>query len=262
MDGSRIILAAHRGDKYNYPENTMPAFKAAVDLGVDMIETDVRMTKDGELVLMHDRNAIRTTDVDKNIDEMTLTEVKKLNAGYTFEIPIKAEVPTVRELLELVKTSDILVNWELKVYPSDFDSDTAFEVADKLINLIEKYDMADRSMMNSFSAKVLEYIYKKYKSKFPIHGQGIYKCRRSCDVAEFAETEIFNWCCLYPNEQNFKALDFKENFDYCKENGIIPCLCIPDNIDDYRKAIEYCCKMFTSNNIHEATCILSELGVR
>lgn len=260
MDGSRIILAAHRGDKFRFPENTMPAFKAAVDFGVDMIETDIRMTKDGELVLIHDRNALRTTGVDKNIDEMTLAEVKKLNAGGSTENPV--EIPTVREFLELVKDTGVLVNWELKVYPSDFGYNTAFEVADKLVNLIEKYDMADRSMMNSFSAKVLEYIFKEYKNKFPIHGQGIYKCRRSCDTAEFAETEIFNWCCLYPNEQNSKALDFKENFDYCMENRIISCLCISDNIDDYRKAIDYGCKMFTSNNIHEATRILFELGVR
>ena len=79
MNGSRIILAAHRGDRFNYPENTMPAFESAVSLGVDMIETDVRMSKDGELVLMHDRSTLRTTGVDKNIDEMLLSEIKKLD---------------------------------------------------------------------------------------------------------------------------------------------------------------------------------------
>ena len=262
MDGSRIILAAHRGDIYNYPENTIPAFKSAIDFGVDMIETDVRMTKDGELVLIHDRNAIRTTGVDKNVDEMTLTEVKKLNAGYAFSRLIETKVPTAREFLELVKTSNVLVNWEIKVYPSEFGSDIAFEVVDKLVELIDKYHMADRSMMNSFSAKVLEYIYKRHGNKFHIHGQGIYKCRRSCDTTEIDETEIFDWCCLYPSEQNFKALDFKENFDYCNENKIIPCLCIPDNIVDYKKAIDYGCKMFNSNNIYEAARILSELEVR
>ena len=131
MDGSRIILAAHRGDKFRYPENTMPAFESAVSLGVDMIETDVRMSKDGELI----------------------------------------------------KDTGMMVNWEFKVYPSDFDANTAFEVVDKLVNLIDEYDMADRSMMNSFSAKVLEYIYNEYKNKFPIHGQGIYKCKRSCELS-------------------------------------------------------------------------------
>lgn len=260
MDGSRIILAAHRGDKFNYPENTMPAFKAAVDFGVDMIETDIRMTKDGELVLIHDRSTLRTTGIDKNIDEMTLTEVKKLDAGCTFAKPIKTKIPTVREFLELVKSTNILVNWEFKVYPDNFD--TAFEVVEKLVDLIEEYNMVERSMMNSFSAKVLEYIYKKYKDKFPIHGQGIYNCRRSCDSAETNEAELFDWCCLYPNETGFKALDFKENFDFCNKNGILPCLCIPDTLEDYKIAIDYGCRMFTSNNILEAARILAELKVK
>ena len=108
----------------------------------------------------------------------------------------------------------------------------------------------------------MRYIYKKYKNKFSIHGQGIYNCRRSCDISETDETAMFNWCCVYPNQPNFKALASKENFDYCINNKIIPCLCIQDNVDDYRKAIDYGCKMFTSNNICEAAQILSELKVR
>ena len=56
MDGSRIILAAHRGDRKCFPENTMPAFESALRFGVDMIETDVHMTRDGHLVLIHDRS--------------------------------------------------------------------------------------------------------------------------------------------------------------------------------------------------------------
>lgn len=262
MNGSRIILAAHRGDKFQYPENTIPAFESAVSFGVDMIETDVRMSKDGELVLAHDRSVLRTTGVDKNIDEMPLSEIKKLDAGCTFNRSIKAEIPTVIEFLKLIKDTGMMVNWEFKVYPADFGTDTAFEIVDKLVNLIDEYDMADRSMMNSFSAKVLEYIYNKYKNKFPIHGQGIYKCKRSCDLSKIDETELFDWCCLYPNEGGRNPIEFEENFDYCIKNGIFPCLCISDNIEDYKKAIDYGCKMFTSNNIAEATRILSELKVR
>ena len=158
MNGSRIILAAHRGDRFNYPENTMPAFESAVSLGVDMIETDVRMSKDGELELMHDRSALRTTGIDKNIDEMSLLEIRSLDAGCTFKNPVIAKIPTVREFLEYIKNANIMVNWEFKVYPTDFDTDTAFEVVDKLVKLIDEYDMVDRSMMNSFSAKCLPQI--------------------------------------------------------------------------------------------------------
>ena len=258
MDGSRIILAAHRGDKYKFPENTMPAFKSAADFGVDMIETDVRMSKDGFLVLMHDRSALRTAGADKNIDEMTLREIKTLDAGCTFSSPIKTEIPTAEEFLAFISNTNIMVNWEFKVYPRDFGSDAAFKIVDKLVFLLEKYNMTEKSMMNSFSIQVLEYIYKKYN--FPIHGQGINSCRRSCDESEIPETELFDWCCLYPNKPGFKALDFKENFDYSLKNNIIPCLCIPDEFDDYKKAIDYGCKMFTSNNIYEAERILGELG--
>ena len=84
MDGSRVILAAHRGEKKYHPENTMPAFKAAYEAGVEMIETDIRMTRDGELIVMHDRSALRTCGVDCILNDMTLEEVRKLDAGCVF----------------------------------------------------------------------------------------------------------------------------------------------------------------------------------
>ena len=264
MNGSRVILAAHRGDRAKYPENTMAAFVSSLELGVDMIETDIRMTCDGELVLIHDRSAKRTAGVDVNIDELTLAEVKELNVNVGFEDKGEARIPTVREFIELIKDTKILVNWEFKIYPNDFGEETAFEVVDKLIELLEEYGMTERSMVNSFSNKVLEYIYKKHGKRFPIHGQGIYKCRRTKDECAKDESELFDWCCLYPSvvEKGVCAVDFKENFDYCKEHGVLPCICIADNLDKYRLAIEYGCRMFTTNNIEECHKILCELGVR
>ena len=58
---SRVLVAAHRGGRFTAPENTMSAFRRAIAAGVDMIETDVRMTADGELVLMHDAESKRAT---------------------------------------------------------------------------------------------------------------------------------------------------------------------------------------------------------
>jgi glycerophosphoryl diester phosphodiesterase len=82
LDGSRITLGCHRGDRKNFPENTMSAFRAAVDLGLDAIETDIRMTKDGHLVIMHDRDVARTTNGKGFIDQMTLEELRRLDAGF------------------------------------------------------------------------------------------------------------------------------------------------------------------------------------
>ena len=85
MDGSRIVLAAHRGDRKKYPENTIPAFESALHFGVDMIETDIHMTADGHLVLIHDRNLIRTTGVDGLTDQTSLEDIRRLDAGsWTF----------------------------------------------------------------------------------------------------------------------------------------------------------------------------------
>ena len=256
MDGKRVILAAHRGDRAGCPENTMAAFRSALEFGCDMIETDIRMTKDGELVLIHDRSTLRTTGVDLMVDELTLEELQALDAGNG------ERVPTVREFCELIKDTDMLVNWEFKIYPADFSDEYAFGVVDKMLDIVEEFGLEKRSMMNSFSARVIEYICKKAPGKFPIHGQGIGICRRSKDEAEMPEEEMFDWCCLYGIEKGQIALECPEVFDLCNKNGIIPCICITDDYDNYKLAIELGCKMFTTNDMVKADEILRALGVR
>ena len=76
-----IYVAAHRGASASHPENTMEAFRAAIEMGVDQIETDVRITADGELVLIHDATVDRTTNGTGKVAQMTLAELKALDAG-------------------------------------------------------------------------------------------------------------------------------------------------------------------------------------
>lgn len=263
MNGNRVILAAHRGDRKNAPENTMPAFEKSLAFGADMIETDVRMTKDGELILMHDRNTVRTTGHDGFTNEMTLAEIKTLDAGKLFsEDYANTEVPTVREFINLIKDTDMLVNWELKDYPTELGDDFAFSVADKLIALIEESGLTERSMLNSFSDRVLEHIYQTHGHTFPIHGQGIWHCQRTKDQASVPQEELYTWCCLYPNEKGKRPMDFPENFAYCQSKGILPCVCVPDELSTYAEYIRLGCRMFTSNDICRADEILRTLGVR
>ncbi len=262
MDGTRILLAAHRGDRKNCPENTMPAFKSAYEAGVDMIETDIHITRDGELVLIHDRSVCRTTGVERFVTDMTLDEVKALDAGSWFSNEFeRVKVPTVREFMEWVVPTNLLVNWELKDYPAEVGVETAHDSVDKLLMLIREYGMESRSMLNSFSRQVLEYAHKQ-APELPVHGQGIHKCCHSNDVSEISEEELFDWCCLYPEEAGKNPVDYQGNFDYCIRHGIHPCVCIPDEVEHYMKAIQYGCKMFTSNDIYEADRILRELKVR
>lgn len=263
MKGNRVILAAHRGEKKFHPENTMPAFLAALDAGVDMIETDIHQTADGELIIMHDRSALRTAGVDRFITDMTLAEVQQLDVGGWMAPEFAGtRVLTVRQFMEWIKPTQLLINWELKDYPYEVGDEIAFSSADKLVDLIEEYGLAERSMVNSFSNQVLAHIVKKHGHKFPVHGQGILNARRTKDEANIPEEELFDWCCMYPNVVGNNPVEYPENFAHCVANGILPCVCIPDLQETYEKALSYGCKMFTSNDVYTATEVLRTLGVR
>lgn len=77
-------VVAHRGDSANFPENTLAAFKSAAELGIDVIETDVHLTKDKHLVIWHDPTLERNTNGKGTLESHTLAELKELDAGYTF----------------------------------------------------------------------------------------------------------------------------------------------------------------------------------
>ena len=258
-----VILAAHRGDKKRFPENTMPAFEGAIRFGADMIETDIHMTADGGLVIIHDRNTVRTTGFDGFTNELTLKEIKRLDAGCLFADEFAGTaVPTVEEFIERIKPTDLLINWELKDYPHELGDAFAFRSADQLADLIIDSGLAERSMFNSFSDRVLEHIRLKYGDVFSIHGQGIYNCQRTKDKADMDQKALYDWCCLYPNVKGAAPLDFPENFRYCRDHSILPCVCVKDEMEAYRKYLELGCRMFTSNDIYEADRILRELNVR
>lgn len=96
-------LCAHRGAMATHPENTLAAFQAAIDAGVQMIEFDVQLTKDHQLVIMHDKTIDRTTNGIGMASEYTLAELKKLDAGSWKGEKFKGEkIPTLAETLEIM----------------------------------------------------------------------------------------------------------------------------------------------------------------
>ena len=96
-------IIAHRGSSGTHPENTLPAFAEAVRIGADGIELDVQLTKDQQLVVMHDEEVNRTTDGKGAIASKTLAEIKQLNAGSWFdEKYTSTKVPTLKEVLDLL----------------------------------------------------------------------------------------------------------------------------------------------------------------
>ena len=105
---------AHRGASGNYPENTLIAFQRALEISVDEIELDLHSTRDGRLVVMHDAAVDRTTDGTGAIGELTLAEIKALDAGGGFAEQFRGErVPTWEEALDLVQ-GKVMLNVHLK----------------------------------------------------------------------------------------------------------------------------------------------------
>ncbi|KAF2071760.1 hypothetical protein CYY_006926 [Polysphondylium violaceum] len=137
-DFYRPLILAHRGSRYLLPENTVLAFKTAVDLGADVIETDVRLTKDGVLVIHHDKLVDRTTNGVGDVENHTLEELVALDAGYRFSpdngttFPYRGKgvkIPTTRQMFEQLDPS-VQLNIEIK------ENDVA--VADALWTEIER----------------------------------------------------------------------------------------------------------------------------
>ena len=166
-----IFVAAHRGWSEKYPENTMASFRAAAELGVDQIETDVRVTRDGQFVLHHDYMADRTTNGAGHIRDLTLKEVLSLETGNKKgEIFRGEKIPTLEEFIDFVKSYPTLtVDFELKEYPRDYDDDTPYKVCDKILRIIDDADMTKRCVINTFSPKLHEYIRDVYGSHFRQH---------------------------------------------------------------------------------------------
>ena len=109
------LIIAHRGDLSTAPENTLAAFQRAWDAGADGVELDVRITKDGQLVVFHDRTLERTSNGLGPVGNFTLAEIRSLDVGSWFGPAFKGETaPTLDEVFETLP-HDYLINVEMKV---------------------------------------------------------------------------------------------------------------------------------------------------
>lgn len=154
---SGIQLTAHRGVKGMIAENTLPSFKAALDLGVDVLEYDVHMSRDRELVIIHDSTVDRTTDGTGAVNFMTLKEIKKLDAGIKFGGDFRGfRVPTLRETLDLFVSYDYLPDQIIEI--KDFRP----EVVDAVVKMVEEYGLTERTVIEAGDALTILYLQDNY----------------------------------------------------------------------------------------------------
>lgn len=136
------------------PENTLAAFAKAVELGADLIEFDIHETKDGHIVVIHDKKVSRTTNGRGIVEDYTLEEIRKLDAGSSFSPEFSGEkIPRLEEVMELVKEKNIGVNIELKkgknLYPG---------IEEKLVRVLERVDVAQSVIVSSMHHAYLKKI--------------------------------------------------------------------------------------------------------
>lgn len=139
----RPVVAAHRGVPSLAPENTMASYRKAYELGADMIETDVQMTKDGKLVIMHDSTVDRTTNGKGSVKSLSFEQIRALDAGIKFSPEFQGEkVPAFEEFLNEFKGKDVVLLVELK----------ADGIEKQVMEEIERAGMIDNVVVQSFNA--------------------------------------------------------------------------------------------------------------
>ncbi|MGM0900010.1 MAG: glycerophosphodiester phosphodiesterase [Bacillota bacterium] len=141
------LILAHRGYSASYPENTMLAFVEAESVGADGLELDVQMTKDGELVVIHDEKVNRTTDGKGFIKDFTAEELRKLDAGHQYKSLAKREkIPLLEEVFEWLMGNTMVCNVEFKngLFPYK-------GMEEKVIALVRQYQLENRIVLSSFN---------------------------------------------------------------------------------------------------------------
>jgi glycerophosphoryl diester phosphodiesterase len=149
-------IFAHRGSAGTRPENTMISFLEAERLGADGIELDVQMTKDNHLVVIHDELVNRTTNGKGRVEDFTLKDLQKLDAGSWFSRKYRNErIPTLKEVMDWIKSTDLSLNIELKNGLVQYD-----RLEERVIEMVKQYRLLERVIVSSFNHYSIEKIHE------------------------------------------------------------------------------------------------------
>jgi glycerophosphoryl diester phosphodiesterase len=164
-DGDGFIIIAHRGASAYYPENTMAAFEAAVDMNAEMIELDVLLSKDGVPVVFHDAVLNNHTNGQGLVSNYTLDELKQLDAGSWFDLRFSGEeIPTLEEVLAFA-SGKISLNIEIKT--EAVTNELKGGVEEKTLDLVRKYSMQEHVLFSSFDYRAVSH-FKKLAPEIPV----------------------------------------------------------------------------------------------
>ncbi|MFD2042920.1 glycerophosphodiester phosphodiesterase [Ornithinibacillus salinisoli] len=161
FENDRPLVIAHQGGEHLAPSSTLEAFRNAKELGVDVIEFDVHMTKDGHLVAIHDPTVDRTTNGEGRVNDMTLEEVQSLDAATYFK-DLNGEnsyhdqgvyIPTVEEIFEAIPD----MRWNIEIKDSN-DPELYRPIGEKLWDTIQQYGLEENVLIASFDQEIIDMV--------------------------------------------------------------------------------------------------------
>jgi glycerophosphoryl diester phosphodiesterase len=201
--GAPVLCVGHRGARGHAPENTFASFnyfdsaqyKRGVELGANVVETDVHLSKDGEVVVIHDHTVDRTTDGHGFVKDLTVAELKRLDAGAWFGPEFAGErIPTLAELLAWAKDR-VPLAIEIKNGPLYYPG-----IAEKVVRLLREHGMVRQAIIISFD----HFVVREAKMLAPEVATGILYAGRLIDpvaAARAARADALhpNWAFITPD---------------------------------------------------------------
>ena len=188
--GKRPLGVAHRGASRDAPENTLAAFRLALDLGARALECDARRSRDGYLVVMHDQAVDRTTDGRGTVESLTLDEIRRFDAGRWFGAQFAGErIPLLEEVLQLARGRAV-VKLEIKNDPTP-----SAGIEQQIVDLVHRLGMAGEVLVMSFDHECIRTVH----ALAPHLATGIIYTARLADApgaarAAGADALCPNWC--------------------------------------------------------------------
>ncbi|MBQ7595686.1 MAG: glycerophosphodiester phosphodiesterase [Clostridia bacterium] len=216
---------AHRGFSGKYPENTMLAFKKAVEAGAEGAELDVHFSKDKELVIIHDETLDRTTDGSGRVMDFTYDELCKFDAHASYKGRFDFQkIPTLREYFEFVKNVDgFMTNIELKTGIYDYPG-----IEKAVLELIDEFDLRDRIIISSFN----HFSVLRFKKLAPDVKCGFLEESRLVGFAEYTKQHGIEY--VHPLHYTLDDQFFKE----IRANGLGINTWTVNDEEDMRRMIE------------------------
>lgn len=218
MQESHLLVMAHRGGADLAPENTMEAFHQAAQLGVDVIELDVHLTKDGHLVVIHDDTIDRTTDGTGRVNDLTLAEIQSYDAGYHF-VDLQGNKSYRHKQVVIPKLETVFQemppNMRYTIELKETNDDTLYEeICNKVWRLMCTYHVKDKVLIGSFDQKILDMMTSL------TNGEAIVSAGKQ-EVAKFVLLHKLGLHALYRTKVDSVELPIKAAGIYLMDKSLI-----------------------------------------